>query len=102
MKPKGLVAAPSIISQMSRPMRRQSCFSSFTSAMFTQRKIFSSSFTISAARVELTGTTFETICAYNATAARPLAGLIPPTTFGICASPNCLLPGSSRSGENAR
>ena len=32
-------------------MRRQSCFSSFTSAIFTQRKIFSSSFTISAARV---------------------------------------------------
>ena len=63
MKPKGFVAALSITSQMSIPMRRPSCLSSFTSAMFTQRKIFSSSFTISAARVELTGTTRETICA---------------------------------------
>ena len=63
MNPKGLVAAPSIISQISSPMRRQSCFSSFTSAMFTQRKMFSSSFTISAACVQLTGTTFDTICA---------------------------------------
>ena len=102
MNPNGFVAALSITSQMSSPIRRQSCFSSLTSAMFTHRKMFSSSFTISAARVELTGTTFETICAYIPAAARPLAGLIPPTTLGICAKPYCLLPGSSRSGENAR
>ena len=93
MKPKGFVAAPSMISQISRPMRRLSCFSSFTSAILTQRKMFSSSFTISAARVQLTGTTFDTICAYIAAAARPLGGFAPPTTFGICASPYCLLPG---------
>ncbi len=74
-------------------MRRQSCFSSLTSAMFTQRKIFSSSLTISAARVELTGTTFETICAYSPAAARPLAGLMPPTTFGICARPKLFVAG---------
>ena len=41
--------------------RRQSCLSLLTSAIFTQRKIFSSNLTISAARVELTGITFETI-----------------------------------------
>ena len=57
MKPNGLVAAASITSQMSMPMRALSIFSSFTSAMLTQRKMFSSSLAISAARVVLTGTT---------------------------------------------
>ena len=102
MKPKGLVAAASITSQMSMPMRMPSIFSSFTSAIFTQRKMFSSSLVISAACVELTGTTLATICAYSDAAARPEGGFTPPTTFGICARPYCLLPGSSRSGENAR
>ena len=57
MKPNGLVEAASITSLTSMPMRSQSIFSSFTSAMFTQRKMFSSSFDISATRVDETGTT---------------------------------------------
>ena len=96
------MAAASITSQMSMFIRRLSCLSSLTSAMFTQRKMFSSSLAISAARVELTGTTRATTCAYSACAARPLGGFNPPTTLGICARPNCLFPGSSRSGEKAR
>src|SRR5579875_2270276 len=96
MKPKGLVAALSITSQISMPILWHSSLSSFTSAIFTQRKIFSSSLVISAARVELTGTTRATICAYRLAAAFPLAPFTPPTTFGICARPKCLLPGSSR------
>src|SRR3989442_943868 len=59
---------------MSMFIRRLSCLSSFTRAMFTHRKIFSSSFAISAARVELTGTTRATTCVYSACAARPLGG----------------------------
>src|SRR2546430_2389989 len=59
---------------MSMFIRRLSCLSSLTSAMFTQRKMFSSSLAISAARVELTGTTRATTCAYSACAARPLGG----------------------------
>src|SRR5579871_2065855 len=55
-------------------MRRLRSLSSFTSAMFTQRKMFSSSLAISAARVELTGTTLATTWAYSACAARPLGG----------------------------
>ena len=49
MKPKGLVAAASITSQTSIPIRSQSTASSLTSAMLTERKMFSSSFVISAA-----------------------------------------------------
>ena len=49
MKPYGLVAAASITSQMSMPIRSVSSASSFTSAMFTARKMFSSNFVSSAA-----------------------------------------------------
>ena len=52
---EGLGRGASMTSQMSIPMRRLSIFSSLTSAMLTQRKMFSSSLAISAARVELTG-----------------------------------------------
>ena len=48
MKPYGLVAAASITSQMSIPIRSVSSASSLTSAMFTARKMFSSSFVSSA------------------------------------------------------
>ena len=58
---EGLRAAASITSQMSMPMRWPSIFNSFTSAMLTQRKIFSRSLVISAACVELTGITLATI-----------------------------------------
>ena len=49
MKPYGLVAAASTTSQMSIPMRSVSIASSLTSAMFTERNTFSSSFVSSAA-----------------------------------------------------
>ena len=57
MKPNGLVLAASTTSQMLMPMRSLTSSSSFMSAMFTQRKMFSSSLVISAVRVEDTGTT---------------------------------------------
>ncbi len=56
MNPNGFVAAASTISQMSRPIRSASIASSLTSAMLTERKMFSSSFVISAASGEDTGT----------------------------------------------
>ena len=56
MKPKGLVAAASITSQTSIPMRSHSIASSFTRAMFTLRKMFSSSLVSSATSGLPTGT----------------------------------------------
>ena len=49
MKPKGFEAAASTTSQTSTSSRSQSIASSFTSAMLTERKMFSSSFVSSAA-----------------------------------------------------
>ena len=49
-------------SQISIPMRMNVIFSSFTSAMFTARNVFSTSFAASAACVEETGTVRTTIC----------------------------------------
>ena len=49
MNPNGFVAAASITSHTSIPIRSQSCASSLTSAMLTERKMFSSSFVSSAA-----------------------------------------------------
>ena len=60
MKPNGFVSAASTISQTSRSMRSHSCASSFTSAMLTARKMFSSSFVSSAASGEDSGTTVST------------------------------------------
>ena len=56
MKPNGLVAAASATSQTSMPMRSQSIAISFMSAMFTERKMFSSSLQSSAASGEETRT----------------------------------------------
>ena len=56
---------------------------SLTRPMFTARNVFSSSFTISATRVELTDTTRSTVVAYKALAASVLAGPTPPTIFGM-------------------
>ena len=61
MNPKGLVAAASISSKTSMPSSLQRYFASFTSAMFTVRKLFSKSFTASAVAEEFTGTTFSMI-----------------------------------------
>jgi len=55
MKPNGFVPAASMISQTSRPSRSHIRATSLTRPMFTLRKVFSSSFTISAARVFETG-----------------------------------------------
>ncbi len=60
MKPKGLVLAASMTSQMSMSMRSKIIFSSFTSAMFTERKTFSRSLADSATRALETGTTLAT------------------------------------------
>ena len=49
MNPYGLVAAASTTSQMSIPIRSARIASSLTSAMLTERKMFSSSLVISAA-----------------------------------------------------
>ena len=57
MKPNGFVAAASITSQTFTPSRSQMIAISFTSPMFTERKVFSSSLTSSAASGEETGTT---------------------------------------------
>jgi hypothetical protein len=59
MNPNGFVAAASTTSQMSISIRSQSCAISFTSAMFTERKMFSSSFVSSAASGDETGWTLS-------------------------------------------
>ena len=56
MNPNGLVFAASTTSQTSMFIRSHISASSLTRPMFTARNVFSSSFTISATRVELTGT----------------------------------------------
>ncbi len=62
MNPNGLVAAASITSQTSMPMRPHIIAISFTRPMLIMRNVFSSSFTISATCVELTGTTCSSAC----------------------------------------
>ena len=66
MKPKGLVAAPSITSQTSMSMASHIRAISLTSPMFTLRKVFSSSLTVSATRTDETGTTVSITCEYRA------------------------------------
>ena len=62
MKPNGLVAAASITSQTLTPMRSHIRAISFASPILIMRKVFSSSLTISATCVELTGTTVCNAC----------------------------------------
>ena len=57
MKPNGLVAAAPITSHTESPRCRHMIASSLTSAMLTERKVFSKSFTISAVSALDTGTT---------------------------------------------
>ena len=59
MKPNGLVEAARITSQTSMPIRSRMTLSSLTRAMFTERKMFSSSLADSATWALLTGTTFS-------------------------------------------
>ena len=60
MKPNGFVAAASMTSQTSKPSLRHMIAISLTRPMFTLRKVFSRSFTISAASGLETGTTRST------------------------------------------
>ena len=60
MNPKGFVAAASTTSQMSIPIRSHSCASSLTSAMLTERKMFSRSLVSSAASGDDTRCTVST------------------------------------------
>jgi hypothetical protein len=83
-------------------IRSQSIFISLTMAMFTQRKMFSSSLESSATRVEDTGTTSARAPAYRAEATSRHVGVKPPTIFGIVLVLWVLFPGSSRSGLKAR
>ena len=61
MIPNGLDFAASITSQTSMPILWDISAISFTRPMLTARNVFSSSFTISATRVEVTGTTALTV-----------------------------------------
>ena len=63
MKPKGFVAAASITSQTLIFILSHMSAISFTRPMFTLRKVFSRSLTISATWVEATGTTRSTTVA---------------------------------------
>ena len=62
MKPKGLVDAVSITSQTLMAMRSHMRAISFARPMLIMRNVFSSSLTISATWVELTGTTRSRAC----------------------------------------
>ena len=60
MNPNGFVAAASMTSQKSIFIRSQSCASSLTSAMLTERKMFSSSLVSSADSGDVTRCTVST------------------------------------------
>ena len=101
MNPNGFVAAASTTSQTSMPIRSQSCASSLTSAMLTDRKMFSSSFVSSAASGDETVCTVPIAVPYSSAARREHSSVIPPTTLGTSFTSQGE-PGSTRSGENAR
>ena len=101
MKPNGFVAAASITSQMSIPMRSHSTASSFTSAMFTERKMFSSSFDSSAASGAETTSTSSQTRSYSARASSAQSSVSPPTTLTVLRRVKSERPGSTRSGEKA-
>ena len=71
---------------MSMPMRSASIAISFTRAMFTERKMFSSSFASSAASGVVTRTTVSHTASYSATARSAHASVNPPTIFGVVRS----------------
>ncbi|MNI57674.1 hypothetical protein D3C73_1127490 [compost metagenome] len=102
MKPNGLVAAASMTSQMSMPMRSHIIAISFTKAMFTLRNVFSSNLDISATFGEDTGTTVCTYLPYNAVPSLRQDSVVPPMTLGVLNVVNRPLDGSTRSGEKQR
>ena len=102
MNPNGFVLAARITSHTSMFIRSHNSAISFTSAMFTLRKMFSSSFVISAARALDTISTGAPM-RFNSSAARCVArSFTPPTTLGVLIALNFVLPGSIRSGLKAR
>ena len=102
MNPNGFVFAASTTSHTSMCIRSHISASSLTRPMFTARNVFSSSFTISATRVELTRTIVVMAVPYSSAARSRHTGVSPPTTLGTLCVWNVGLPGSTRSGENAR
>ena len=102
MNPNGFVAAASTTSQMSICIRSQRIASSLTSAMLTERKMFSRSFVSSAASGVETRWIVSIALPYSSAARSVQAGVIPPTTFGTVFVVQSVRPGSTRSGENAR
>src|SRR3990172_9728804 len=98
MKPNGFVAAASMTSHTSMFMRSQSCASSLTSAMLTDRKMFSRSFVSSAASGDETGWTTSIADEYSSTAAAVDASSIPPTTLVTGFVGQSSRPGAARSG----
>ncbi len=100
MKPNGLVFAASITSQTSMSILWHISAISLTRPMFTARNVFSSSLTISATRVELTGTTVvDDRAVQRGRPPRCSPGPTPPTTFGMFAVVNCALPGIDALGR---
>ncbi len=83
MNPYGLVAAASITSQMSRPIRSARIASSLTSAMLTERKMFSSSLAISAASGVETPDHLVADALVQRGGALGALSVSPPTIFGV-------------------
>ena len=101
MKPNGLVPAARITSHTSMPIGVSVVFSSFTSAMLTARKIFSSNLALSAISALDTSITSLMPLRYTAAASSVACLPTPPTNFGMVLVEWLLRPGSSRSGLKA-
>ena len=73
--------------------------SSFASAMFTWRNVFSYSFASSATRGEPQGMTVSHTCSNRSAVRRAHSGVTPETSLGVvCSVQPALLAGSTRSG----
>ncbi len=102
MKPNGLVAAASMTSQTSRPIRSHRSASWLTSAILTFRKTFSRSLASSAASGDESSTTWSLMRRSRAAARAVLRGVVPPTSRGIVLDALAGSPGLTRSGAKAR
>ena len=101
MNPNGLVAAASMTSQTSTPIRSHSSASWLTRAIFTLRKTFSRSLASSAASGELSSTTLSLMWRRRAAARVVGADVVPPTRRGTVFVALAGSPGLTRSGANA-
>src|SRR5262249_61885673 len=102
MKPNGLVDAAAITSHTDRPSRRHMIANSLTSAMLTERNVFSKSFTISAVSGPETATTWRGTRAYSV-AARSRAGAgVAPTALGDVPGGPRAVPRPDPSGQEGR